>query len=80
MAEPVKLEPFVSTATIYKPGAGHPFPPGTPVHLHPDHAAALRDMKLEAEPKADAKAPTAESNAPQDAPQAAPAVSNKSKA
>lgn len=57
-----KHEIFVSTATIYKPGTGHPFAPGSPVPLHPDHAAAFRAADLEKKPipvasKASASAP-----------------------
>jgi hypothetical protein len=42
-----KHETFVSTATIYKSGSGHPFPPGSEVTLHSDHAADLRKAGLE---------------------------------
>ena len=51
MPEDVKHETFVSTAIIYKPGAGQPFPPGSEVTLHPDHAADFRKAGLE-QPKA----------------------------
>lgn len=47
MPDDVKHETFVSTATIYKPGSGHPFPPGSEVPLHPDHAADFRKAGLE---------------------------------
>lgn len=49
-----QTETFVSpTATIYKSGAGQPFPPGTPVKLPADHAADFRKAGLD---KAPAKA------------------------
>lgn len=53
MPDPVKPVLFVSHATIYKSGAGHPFPPGSSVPLHPDDAEAFRKSKLEklAEPE-----------------------------
>lgn len=47
MAEQVKDVPFVSTATIYLPGGGHPFPPGSTVSLHPDHASEFRKHGIE---------------------------------
>lgn len=47
MPEDVKHETFVSTATIYKSGSGLPFPPGSEVTLHPDHASDFRKAGLE---------------------------------
>lgn len=51
MPDAIKTETFISTATIYKPGGGHPFPPGTPVELHPLHAADFRAAGLEKKPE-----------------------------
>jgi hypothetical protein len=51
MPEDVKHETFVSTATIYKSGTGQPFPPGSEVNLHPDHAADFRKAGLEHKPE-----------------------------
>lgn len=56
MPDSPKAETFVSTATIYKPGSGHPFPPGSPVDLHPDHAELFRKAGLEQKPEPAAKA------------------------
>jgi hypothetical protein len=47
MPDDPKHETFVSTATIYKPGTGLPFAPGSEVTLHPDHAAEFRKAGLE---------------------------------
>lgn len=47
MPDDVKHETFISTATIYKSGSGQPFPPGSEVTLHPDHATDFRKAGLE---------------------------------
>lgn len=58
MADEVKKETFVSTATIYKGGSVDGFAPKTEVELHSDHAEQLRAAGLEHkihEPAKDAK-------------------------
>lgn len=51
MADEVKKETFVSSATIYSGAAVHGHPPGTALELHPDVAADLRKAGLEQKPE-----------------------------
>jgi hypothetical protein len=55
MSDDTKHEVFVSTATIYKSGVGQPFPPGSEVTLHQDHAESFRKAGLEQKPVSKSK-------------------------